>query len=125
VSDFYDKVVGKGILNQFAITWTNKHRDAMHERFPTAADYARDYKLEDAVWNDFLAYADSEGVPYDAEEAAPSVERLREFITAMIARNLWDIEAYFMVVNKNDPGFLRALETMKDGTFEAMKIAAR
>jgi carboxyl-terminal processing protease len=125
VSDFYDDVVGRGILNQFAISWTNRHRDELHAAWPDAAAFAEGFDPRNGAWADFLAYAEAEGVAFDAEEAAPSIERLHEFVKAMVARNLWDIEAYFRVVNANDPGFQRAVAVMRDGTFEEMKIAAR
>lgn len=125
VSDFFDDVLGKGILNQFAISYVNKHRASLKERFPTPESFAGKYSLEKAVWEEFLAYAAAEEVPYDAEAAAPSVERLELLLEAMIARNLWDLEAYFMVTNREDPAFRRAVEVMGDGTFEQMKIVAR
>jgi len=125
VSDFFDDVLGKGILNQFAISYVNKHRTTLKERFPNPEAFASQYSLETAVWNEFIAYAAAEEVPYDAEAAAPSLERLELLLEAMIARNLWDLEAYFMVTNRQDPAFLRAVQVMSDGTFEQMKIAAR
>lgn len=125
VSDFYDDVVGQGVLNQFAISWTNKHRDGLYKEFPDARAFAEGYTLTAEAWQDFIDYAAAEGIDYDPEQAAPSLDRLRWFVKAMIARNLWDIEAYFMVVNQHDPGFQRAVEVMEDGTFEEMKIAAR
>jgi carboxyl-terminal processing protease len=125
VSDFFDDVLGKGILNQFAISYVNKHRALLKERFPTPEAFASQYNLEMAVWEEFIAYAAAEEVPYEADAAAPSVERLELLLEAMIARNLWDLEAYFMVTNRQDPAFLRAVEVMSDGTFEQMKIVAR
>ncbi len=125
VSDFFDDVLGKGILNQFAISYVNKHRTTLKERFPNPEAFASQYSLETAVWNEFIAYAAAEEVPYDAEAATPSLERLELLLEAMIARNLWDLEAYFMVTNRQDPAFLRAVQVMSDGTFEQMKIAAR
>jgi len=125
VSDFYDEVVGKGVLNQFAITYVNKHREALKQKYPQPELFASQYNLEQSVWNEFIAYAAAEDVPYVAEEAAPSLERLELLLEAMIARNLWDLEAYFMVTNREDPAVQRAVQVMTDGTFEQMKIVAR
>ena len=125
VSDYYDDVVGKGILNQFAITYVNKHREALHSQYATPRDFADQYRFEPAFWKEFTDYAAAEGVEYDQEKAAPSETRLKWLLEAMVARNLWDIEAYFMVVNREDPVFQRALQAMSDGTFEQMKIASK
>jgi carboxyl-terminal processing protease len=125
VSDFYDEVVGKGVLNQFAITYVNKHRETLKQKYPQPELFASQYNLEKSVWDEFIAYAAAEEIPYVAEEAAPSLDRLELLLEAMIARNLWDLEAYFMVTNREDPAVQRAVQVMSDGTFEQMKIAAR
>ncbi len=125
VSDFYDQTVGKGILNQFSITYVNKHRSRLLKEYPTPMLYAQNYALEEEVWKAFLKHAKDEDVEFDEEEAAVSIPRLEMLLKAMMARNLWDLEAYFMVVNREDPGFQRALQSFGDGTFEQMNIAAR
>jgi carboxyl-terminal processing protease len=125
VSDFFDEVVGKGVLNQFSLLKVNKYRDTWKATYPTARSFTEGFAVDEELWSALIAYAEQEELTYDAEEAAPSLERLQLLLKAMLARNLYDLEAYFMVMNREDPTFLRALESMRDGTFDEMKIAAR
>jgi carboxyl-terminal processing protease len=125
VSEFYDELVGKGVLNQFSLLTVNKNREAWKARYPEPSRFADEFVVDEELWNGLIAYAQEEKLTYDAQEAAPSVERLKLLFKGMLARNLYDLEAYFMVVNREDPTFLRALQAMRDGTFDEMKIAAR
>jgi carboxyl-terminal processing protease len=124
-SDYFDKVFGQGLLNRFSLEYVDAHREELLKAYPEAETFAAKFKLDKKVWNEFVEYAEAEGVEPDEEGIKTSKERLTLFLEGMFARNLWDIEAYFMVINQQDNAFQKALASMYDNTFESMKIAAR
>ncbi|MFT7590040.1 MAG: carboxyl-terminal processing protease, partial [Limisphaerales bacterium] len=124
ISDLYQQVVGKGIINQFAITYVNKNREDLHKDYPTSSAFAANYDGGDKLWKEFIKYAETEKVEVANDDEATSKPRLSRLLDALIARNLWDTEAYFKVMNKKDPAIERALSAFRDGTFEQMKIAS-
>jgi len=40
----------------------------------------------------------------------------------LIARNLYDNEAFYKVINHLNPALKKALDTLNDGTFDAMNL---
>jgi len=74
---------------------------------------------------DFYAFADKKGVAKDEEALKRSAEIIKAQIKALIARDLYNISAYFYIINKMDDTFQKAVQSIKDNTFEKMKIAVR
>ena len=50
---------------------------------------------------------------------------IKRRIKALIARNMWKLEAYYEVINMHDPMIGKAIEVIEDDTFERMKIASK
>ncbi|MBO7291555.1 MAG: peptidase S41, partial [Bacteroidaceae bacterium] len=53
-------------------------------------------------------------VEYDAEEAAKSHDMIARQIKALIARDLFDMSAYFQVMNPIDAVYLKGLEIINN-----------
>jgi hypothetical protein len=45
-------------------------------------------------------------------------------LKALIARNLWDLEAYFVVINDLNQPLQKAISAIKGDTFERMNLGA-
>lgn len=125
VSDFYDEVIGKGILNQFGLEYINKNREAFKEIYASSTDFAANYEVDKITWKEFIAYAKEEGLSEDVEGEDVSRDRVEMIMRAIFARNLWNTEAYFKVINREDETMLKAFNSFRDDTFDRMKIAAK
>ena len=53
---------------------------------------------------------EEEGVPYDEKGFATSKETILTILKGLIARDLFDQEAYWRVANHLDPVYLKAVE---------------
>jgi carboxyl-terminal processing protease len=67
--------------------------------------------------------AENEGVAFDKEGYAEAENLLETRIKALIARNLFDSEAFYEVINPILPAYQKALEVMKDDTFIRLNLA--
>ena len=114
-------VIGRGLDNQFA-------REFVSARPGLAADwegretaFARDYELPEGTLEDFLAYAERQGVSVvgargDNEEAISRAElddprtraTVETRIKAFVARRLFGVDAFFPVVGQIDPTLTQA-----------------
>lgn len=124
-SDYYVAVVGKGIVSQFGLTYTNDNRAQFLKEYKDEFDFNKRFSINDDAWNAFFAYADADSVKKDPAQFEACKDQLGNLIKAVIARDLYDFQAYWVVVNSQDDDYQKALEAMKDDTFKKMRIAEK
>lgn len=122
-TDYYVEVVGKGIVNQFALTYVNANRDKLTKQYADPFAFNDNFVIDSKLWNDFFAYAETDSVKKDDAEFKLCEEKLGNVIKSVIARDLYNFEAYWIVSNTTDEYFIKALQSLTDDTFNKMKIA--
>lgn len=122
-TDYYAEVVGKGIVNQFALEYINNNRNEFKTMYPTPFDFNSKFEMNKTVWDKFFAYAEAEEVPYNEEQYKTCEMKLTQILKASLARDLYDFEAFWIVYNSYDDAYKKAIESLNDDTFSKMKIA--
>ena len=89
-------LIRKGIMNSFAITYTNRNRNKLIKNYPDIKEFNASYTVEEVIPN-LKAYAkkESDEIEWTDEQYAISEEMIKGRLKALIARNLWDYSAYF------------------------------
>ncbi len=122
VSDFYSRLVRRGIMNNFGIEYTNRHRVSLSGSYPDVDTFIDRFDVGDELFDELIAYAaDNDLVPED-DELQDSADVLRNQLKGLIARNLFDFGAYTQVMIQNDDAFLKAIEIIEDDTFDRLNI---
>ncbi len=115
-SDYYVDLVRKGVFNQFTMNYLDKNRNKILEEFPDVETYKAGYIIDDDMYADFLEFAKEEGVERkDDDEYYYPDENIKIQIQALLARNLWDVNAYFIMINELDDELHEAVDLLKDG----------
>ncbi len=122
-SEYFSDLLRKGLTNTFALTHVDANRKALKSKYKSVDEFIPGFEVDEALMNEFLAFADSEGVPMDEEGFNVSKFAIETRIKALIARNMWDYSAFFQVVNVLNPAYMKAIEVLNDGTFEKMDLA--
>lgn len=124
-TDYYAEVVGKGIVNQFALTYVNGNREKLNKTYKDVWDFNRSFTVDQALWKEFFTYAEKDSVQKDDADFALCEAKLAGVLKSVIARDLYNFEAYWIVSNQDDEAYIRALEALKDDTFSKMNIAGK
>jgi carboxyl-terminal processing protease len=124
ISKYYTSVFRKGILNQFILNHLDNNRKGLMVQYPNAIAFKQNFKVDEALLGKFTAFAEKEGVEKNEADLKTSDKLLRIQIKALLARNLWDLEAFYLVINDINDGYQKALEVIKDNTFDKMKIVS-
>lgn len=115
-SDYYTDLVRKRVFNDFTISYLDDHRNELLEKYPDLETFKKQFMIDDAVYAQFLEKARNEGVKRsDEDEYYYPDEKIKIQIKALIARNLWDTNAYFRVINVLDDELDTAIELLQDG----------
>lgn len=111
---YYNEVVNKGTLYQFAFDYTDANRPQL-KRFGSFEGFDSNFKVDQMLFDKFVAYAaknDVKGNPALIATAKPNIEDL---LKAYIARNLYDDKGFYPVYLRTDKTFISAVNTLQKG----------
>lgn len=113
-SDYHRDIVAKGTLSRFAMEYLDKNRKRLERKYPDIETFNRDFVVTDDMMAQLKKEGDKDEVEYNAEQAAHSHDIIARQLKALIARDLFDMTAYFIVMNPVDPLYLKGLEIIND-----------
>jgi carboxyl-terminal processing protease len=123
-SDLNSDLIRKGVMNSFAITYTNKQRKKLLKEFGDVGAYVDGFDIDMAV-TELKEYAarEDEEIDWSEEEFNTSRKMIEGRLKALIARNLWDYSAYYEVFNPYWGTYIKAIEILKENDYNEFKLA--
>jgi carboxyl-terminal processing protease len=109
---YYNLCINKGLVYQFAFDYTDRNRIQML-RFRDVDKFDGGFNISDAIYNDFIRYADKKGVTRQGKDLSKADRYIKTMLKAYIGRNLLDNDGFYPILNTIDPGFLKAVEILK------------
>jgi carboxyl-terminal processing protease len=103
--------------------YTNVNRASLLEKYPTIKEFSAHYQLPANAMSDMVARMTEKKVEYNEKEFKISEHAIKLRTKALIARNLYDGEAFYVFINELNPALKKAIQVLQDGTFEKMKLA--
>jgi carboxyl-terminal processing protease len=113
-TDYYVDLRRKGVFNKFTLEYVEKNRLTLNSAYPALDDFIADFSVDEYLEKDFIALAEKEKVPFDQEGWTISEKLITTQIKALIARNLWDIGAFYRIMLVMDDEFQKAVEILND-----------
>lgn len=123
ISDYYTKIISKGLIYQFSLQMLDKSRDSLKAKYTKVEDFVKNFQADDNFLKNFTDYTKTEGVKMDEAGFNLSKEYISNQLKANIGRGLWDINTYFIISSEIDDVYQKAIEVMNDKAFAKMKVA--
>ncbi|MFY0253968.1 S41 family peptidase [Chitinophaga sp. 30R24] len=102
----------RNTFSNFAYQYYTSHK-AVFAPYEDAAVFVRDFQLNNAIVNDFKAYAKTDSIT-GLDHLSPREEKeIRIRLKAMLARQLYRTEGFYETLNADDPMIKKALEVLK------------
>jgi len=122
-SDYYVELRRKSVLSNFALQYVEENRANLNEQFPSVGSFNLKFFLDSAMITEFQALAEKDGVKFDEAGWKTSGLLINIQIKALIARNLWDISAFYEIMSPLDKEFLKAVDLLEeDDIFRKLNI---
>ncbi|MFZ6052538.1 S41 family peptidase [Halocola ammonii] len=122
-SEYFSQLVRRGLTNSFVLNYMDKNRNELADQFKSAEDFVKNYKVDEELKKELIAYAESKEVEFDEAGFENSEEVIEIRLKALIARNLYDYSTFYQVINELNATYNRAIEALQDGTFEKLDLA--
>ncbi|MDX2173232.1 MAG: S41 family peptidase [Bacteroidota bacterium] len=105
-----NKLYFSGALNSFAFEFTDNNRAKFLSTFKTAKDFINSYNVSNTEVEALKNYLESKKVT--TINVSTKDKGFSEILKALIGRNLFDKDAYYPILNKNDNAILKAIEVL-------------
>jgi carboxyl-terminal processing protease len=114
-SDYYTELRRKGVMNQFTVDLVDKERESIENDYVTPENFRENFKFDEKLLDEFFSLAEREEVEFDEEGWEKSQETIIAQMKALIARNVWDVEAYYKVIYSIDDELIKTVNILEDG----------
>ena len=114
-STYYRDMSAKGLTNQYAISYVDKHRKAISKSYPTVQAFDNGFTVSDEMMRDFIALGERDSVKFDEQKYRTSEALLKDIIKGLIARDIYgDPGAYSVIINHRNQDVKAAHEVLND-----------
>ncbi len=111
-SDFLNELAFSGIFLQFTFDYADKNRDELHKIYPTSERFIERFAINRQIMQQFMDFAQEKGLKIPPlYQYQNSLDFMKLRLKAGIARNLYNDEVYYQILNEEDPAILKAIET--------------
>ena len=124
-STYLIKLLNKGVFNQYVLTYTDKHRTELTGKYPDFATFDKSFVTDNSFINDFVKYGEKSGVKKDEKAMAISGSFIKNELKALVARQLFQNDGFYQVVNETNNVYLKAIQSIKDNSFEKDGIVSK
>lgn len=107
-SIFYSKAISEGLITEFAYKFTDSNKEKLG-KFKNTVDFNRHFDLSEAVFYQFVAFCEKRGLNAMSNDVYKSKNSIKVQLKAIIARQLFKTEGYFMVMNSIDKTLQKAI----------------
>lgn len=112
-NELYSDLIRKGVFNGFVNDYLDAHRNELNRKYKNFKQFNRSFSISQVDFSKFLDDAKSK---LDKKEIDPgdNTDFFKLQLKAMIARNMYDVGAYFEVLWPDDAEINRALQVLSD-----------
>lgn len=108
---FHRKLAARSLIVNATLRYVDAHRDELRSKYATFKDFSRDFIIPESVTDSIVAEAARVNVkPKDDEELWRTLPQLQLQLKALVARDIWDMNEYFHIVNNSSRIVQRALD---------------
>lgn len=121
-TDWHRNLVAKGIVNKAVARYIEQHRAELTSKYKKFDSFLKKFEVEESFLLSLQTMAEKEGLKYNKEQYNRSQNLLTTQLKALVARDLWDMNEYFRVMNTQDPAVQQALRILREGEYERIIV---
>ena len=111
---FHRKLAAKNILLTQNLRYVDKHRKTLKKEYLTFDDFRQRFEIPQSVLDAIIKEGEKQDIrPKDDDELQRSLATMRLQLKALVARDLWEMNEYFAIMNEQNDVVRRALEFCK------------
>lgn len=113
-SKYYTDIFRKSLLNEFTVQYIESKRKDLLKAYPDINAFKKGFAGDQKLLDEFVAFAETKEVPRNEKDLEASGMQIKTILKALIARNLFNMNAYFEIVGTTDDELIKAIDVIKN-----------
>lgn len=109
---YQNRLSNGGYTYDFSFAYTNRNRMRLKEEYPSAETFTENFKVSEALFEEFLRYTEKKGLVRDEASIEKYGHNMRLVLKALIGRDLYDDLGFYPTYLQRDDDFTEALKLM-------------
>lgn len=108
-----NKLFYAGVVNTFAFEYSDLHREKL-KAYGNAKNFISRFEVTPVILDAFFAYCDKMNVKIAAASRSKVGEAAKPYLKALIGRDIYDKDAYYPIINKDDKCIQSAAKSLNE-----------
>ena len=108
-TNYHRELLAKGVINRFTMNYIDKHRAELTRQYANIKTYQAKFEITDLLLQELKALAETEKIAFNEMEYNKALPIIKLQIKALIARDLFEMNEYFIIMNQQDESLKEAL----------------
>ncbi len=117
-SQYYRNLMAKGVINQYAIQYTDKNRKNLKKKYRTPQAYMQNFNIDNAMLHALVELGTEKGVKYDQAGYERAKDRLVLYIKSIIGRDIYGDETFYRLLNQANDIYAEALRLLESNEYD-------
>ncbi|TWV14039.1 S41 family peptidase [Bacteroidaceae bacterium HV4-6-C5C] len=119
-SDYHRNLVARGVIIRVTMKYIERHRKELQQTFPKFDLFNSKFEIGDDILSDMRSAAEKENIVFDKKQYELSLPLIKIQLKALIARDLWNMDEYFEIMNQANNSVIKALEVLNSGQYQKL-----
>ena len=111
-SDYHRNLVAKGVVIKTTMKYIEKHRKELQRKYKQFDNFLQKFQVDEELLNSLRTLGEQEKVTFNQAEYDRSLPLIQTQLKALVARDLWDMNEYFQVMNATNESVQQALKVL-------------
>lgn len=112
-SDYHRDLVAKGVVIKTTLNYIEKNRKALTKNYRKFEEFNKKFEVGEELLAELRKEGEKSGVPFNEAQYTLSLPRIKTQLKALIARDIWEMNEYYQVMNQTDNVVQQALEIIE------------
>ena len=117
-TDYHRNLVAKGVVLKMTLKYIENHRKELLGKYKSFADFNNNFEINSSMMDNLIAMGTEAKVELNKEQLKVSEPLIKTQLKALIARDLWDMNEYYHVMNSTNESIKKAVEILQTGDYE-------
>ena len=119
-TDYHRNLVANGVVIKATTCYIEKHRKELQNKYKKFEAFNEKFEIDDNFLAEIRTLADKEKIKFDEKQYNQSLPLIKTQLKALIARDLWDMNEYFQVMNSTNQSVQQALKVLNEGIYSTI-----
>ncbi len=113
-SDYYRDLIRTSTLTGFMVSYTDRNRKSLLRKYKTFEHFDKEFTFDKETMGQLIETGEKNKVRFNQAQYDISTAEMQRVMKGLVARDLWDMNQYYKVVNQDDYAITRAMSIIND-----------